>query len=340
MKTSDFNYVLPDHFIAQIPKEPRDSSRLLVIHRTQDALEHTCFYNLPRFLSQGDVLVLNETKVIAARLYGRKIPSGGKVEILLVKQVNQLTWEVLVGGKNIQNGQGIQVDDGPLVMITGSLGGSRRHATFSEPITSELSRIGHVPLPPYIHTQLDDPARYQTIFANNPGSVAAPTAGLHFTERLMSRLRAKGIFIVFVTLHIGLDTFAPVVEEDIRKHTIHSEWCRLDNKAVSVINNARQSGKKIIAVGTTCVRTLETAYNQKSGRGDFSPFEGNTSLFITPGYQFKSIDAMITNFHLPRSTLIMMVSAFYNRRKILSTYETAMHMDYRFYSFGDAMLII
>jgi S-adenosylmethionine:tRNA ribosyltransferase-isomerase len=340
LKTSDFDFSLPETFIAQTPVEPRDASRLLVVHRNLDSIEHVHFFDLPRYLDEGDVLVLNQTKVVAARLYGKKIPTGGQVEILLLKQFDHQSWEVLVGGKRVNAGQRIQIDNGTELSVLKNLEGSRRVVRFDEPITPVLSQIGHVPLPPYIHSPITNPDRYQTIFAKYDGSVAAPTAGLHFTEPLTQELEASGVILCFVTLHIGLDTFAPVVVESPGMHPIHSEWCQLDQETAKLINSAREKGKKIIAVGTTSVRTLETAYWQSENRERLCPYEGVTNLFITPGYRFQTIDALITNFHLPRSTLIMMVSAFYNRKRLISIYETAKQMNYRFYSFGDAMLLL
>jgi len=329
MKTSDFDYDLPAEYIAQTPVEPRDASRLLVVERASGRLTHAHFYDLENYLHPGDVLVINETRVIPARLYGRKIPTGGRVELLLLKQESPLQWEVLVGGKGLRVGRQIQVDNGPIAAITAELGGARRSVRFSAPIEAYFNRAGNIPLPPYIHEPLSNPERYQTIYARQPGSAAAPTAGLHFTPQLIARLRGLGVIFANVTLHVGLDTFAPVNEDDPLEHKIHSEWCQLTPEAAEQINHARQAGGRIFAVGTTSVRTLESAARAAA------PGE-----IILPGHQFKAVDALITNFHLPRSTLVMLVSAFWEREKLLAAYETAKQNGYRFYSFGDAMLLL
>jgi len=344
MKTSDFDYNLPESSIAQSPVEPRDSSRLLVLHRDTGEIEHRVFRDVRDYLSEGDLLVLNQTRVIPARIYARK-ETGGRVELLLLRRRDELTWEALVGGKGLRVGKLVKVEDGPQAYIMEILDGSERVIKFSEPIEPYFSKVGNVPLPPYIHEKLKDPERYQTVYAREPGSAAAPTAGLHFTPRLLEELQAKGAKIAYVTLHVGLDTFAPVTEADPREHKIHSEWCELPQETADMINQTRQMGGRIIAVGTTSVRTLEAAsrysnFDHSTSEGRISAFVGPTSLFILPGYQFKVVDAMITNFHLPRSTLIMLVSAFAGRERILSTYETAIKEGYRFYSFGDAMIII
>jgi len=336
MKTSDFNYHLPENSIAQRPLELRDSSRLLVLNRQTGKLEHRIFNKIGDYLNPGDLLVLNQTRVIPARIYARK-PTGGKVELLLLRKNDDLTWECLVGGKGLRVGSAVTVDDGPGARIVEILSGAERLVRFAEPIEPYFPRVGHVPLPPYIREKLDDPERYQTVYAKEPGSAAAPTAGLHFTPCLLDELQARGVKIAYVTLHVGLDTFAPVTEDDPEEHKIHTEWCELPQETADAINATRAAGGKIIAVGTTSVRTLESA---AAGRDIILSYVGPTSLFILPGYQFKLVDAMITNFHLPRSTLIMLVSAFAGREKILETYETAIKESYRFYSFGDAMLIL
>ena len=339
MKTTDFDYDLPVAYIAQTPVEPRDSSRLMVMKRFGDVVEHTVFNQLPAYLKPGDLLVLNETRVIPARLFGRKIPSGGRVEILLLNKVNAVEWETLVGGKGLQPGKFIQVDSGPTAEITAAYDGPRRLVRFSEPVEPFLDKIGHTPLPPYIQTPLDNPERYQTVYSRIAGSAAAPTAGLHFTPQLIERLQQQGINFTRVLLHVGLDTFAPVTEEMADEHQIHSEWCQLSDETARLINQTRQSGGRIIAVGTTTVRTLESAARNAAAGECVGAFEGHTNLYILPGYTFKAVDAMITNLHLPRSTLIMLVSAFAGRENILSAYETAKREHYRFYSFGDAMFI-
>jgi len=336
MKTSDFDYHLPESSIAQKPAEPRDSSRLLVLHRDTGTLEHRIFRDVTDYLNAGDLLVVNQTRVIPARIFARK-QTGGRVELLLLRRRDALTWEALVGGKGLRVSTTVRVEDGPEAEIIEFLEGSERLVKFSEPIESYFSKVGNVPLPPYIHEKLNDPERYQTVYAKEPGSAAAPTAGLHFTPRLLEELQVKGVNIAYVTLHVGLDTFAPVTEDDPEEHKIHTEWCELSQETADAINETRTRGGRVIAVGTTSVRTLESA---AVGQDIISSYIGPTSLFILPGYQFKVVDMMITNFHLPKSTLLMLVSAFAGREKILETYETAVKEGYRFYSFGDAMLIV
>ncbi|MGQ9833869.1 MAG: tRNA preQ1(34) S-adenosylmethionine ribosyltransferase-isomerase QueA [Candidatus Villigracilaceae bacterium] len=336
LKTSDFDYSLPPEYIAQTPLEPRDSSRLMVLHRDTATLEHVFFREIGKFLRPNDLLVLNQTRVIPARLFARK-PTGGRVEVLLLRREDLLTWECLIGGKGLSSGKKIVIEQGPSAQIVDVLEGPRRRIRFAEPIEPYFPRAGHVPLPPYIHEKLSDPERYQTVYARELGSVAAPTAGLHFTPRLLAELQKQGIRLAYVTLHVGLDTFAPVTEENPTDHKIHTEWCSLPQETVVAINQARQQGGRVIAVGTTSVRTLESA----AARQDLiAPYTGPTSLYILPGYRFKVVNAMITNFHLPRSTLLMLVSAFAGRETILKAYEIAKQKGYRFYSFGDAMLIL
>jgi S-adenosylmethionine:tRNA ribosyltransferase-isomerase len=337
MRTSDFDYTLPPESIAQTPVEPRDSSRLLVLNRDTGTIEHAYFRDLGRYLHPKDLLVVNRTRVIPARLFARK-STGGRVEVLLLRRDDLLTWECLVGGKGLAVGRNIIIENGPSGEIVGVMEGSHRRLRFSEPIEPYFPRAGHVPLPPYIHASLQDPERYQTVYAREPGSAAAPTAGLHFTTRLMNELKSQGVNFAEVTLHVGLDTFAPVTEDDPEQHQIHTEWCEVSPATVDAISAARQSGGRIIAVGTTSVRTLESA--ARSGRDSIISYSGPTNLYILPGYRFKMVDAMITNFHLPKSTLIMLVSAFAGREKILQAYKVAEQQHYRFYSFGDAMLIL
>ena len=353
LKTSDFHYHLPDTSIAQTPVEPRDSSRLLVLHRDTGEIEHRIFRDIGDYLREGDLLVLNQTRVIPARIYARK-ETGGRVELLLLRRRDELKWEALVGGKGLRVGTKVflESDDssrrdyraspmspavGVHAEIIELLEGSERLIKFSEPIEPYFSKVGNVPLPPYIHEKLSDPERYQTVYAREPGSAAAPTAGLHFTPRLLEKLQAKGVKIAYVTLHVGLDTFAPVTEDNPEEHVIHTEWCELPQETADLINQTKQAGERVIAVGTTSVRTLESAANLHS---PVSSFTGPTSLFILPGYEFKVVDMMITNFHLPKSTLLMLVSAFAGRETILKAYETAIQEGYRFYSFGDAMIIL
>ncbi len=350
MKTSDFDYNLPESSIAQMPVEPRDSSRLLVLHRDTGKLEHRIFHEVGEYLHPGDLLVLNQTRVIPARVHARK-ETGGRVELLLLRRRDSVTWEALVGGKGLRVGKTVRIEDGPAAEIIEMLEGAERLIRFSEPIEPYFTRVGNVPLPPYIHEKLGDPERYQTVYAREPGSAAAPTAGLHFTPRLLEELQEKGVKIAYVTLHVGLDTFAPVTEDNPQEHKIHTEWCELPQETADLINETRQNEGRIIAVGTTSVRTLESA--ARSLKVDplsrtqtsnleyrISAFTGPTDLFILPGYEFKLVDILITNFHLPKSTLLMLVSAFAGREKILVTYQAAIREGYRFYSFGDAMIIL
>ncbi len=352
LKTSDFDYHLPESSIAQTPVEPRDSSRLLVLNRSSGEIEHRFFRDVKLFLRPNDLLILNQTRVIPARIFAKK-ESGGKAELLLLRKRDDLAWEALVGGKGLRVGKLVFVEfenKKIQVEILEILEGSERLIKFSEPIEPYFPKIGNIPLPPYIHEKLSNPERYQTVFAKETGSAAAPTAGLHFTSQLLDEIKNMGVKIGYVTLHVGLDTFAPVHEENPEEHKIHSEWCQLTQETADLINETKQNGGRVIAVGTTSVRTLESAgqlttddrrqtavYGQ---RHTVSAFSGPTTLYILPGYQFKVVDAMITNFHLPKSTLIMLVSAFAGREKILKTYETAIKEGYRFYSFGDAMLIL
>ena len=339
MKTSDFDYHLPETSIAQTPSEPRDSSRLMVLHRDSSDVEHRIFRDLSLLLRPNDLLVLNRTRVIPARIFAKK-ETGGRVELLLLRRRDELTWETLVGGKGLRVGKLIGVENGPDAEIMEILEGSERLIKFSEPIEPYFSRVGNIPLPPYIHEKLTDPERYQTVYSRDVGSAAAPTAGLHFTPQLLDELKAKGVKIAYVTLHVGLDTFAPVTEDDPQEHKIHTEWCELPQETADLINQTRQTGGRVVAVGTTSVRTLESAGQLITDHSSLiTAFSSSTSIFILPGYEFKVVDAIITNFHLPKSTLIMLVSAFAGREKILSAYETAIREGYRFYSFGDAMFI-
>lgn len=365
MKTTDFDYHLPESSIAQTPAEPRDASRLLVMHRENGEIEHKVFHEIVQYLKAGDLLVLNQTRVIPARIFARK-ETGGKVELLLLRKRDDLTWEALVGGKGLRVGSKVIVESEVSRLRSESSGaseksgdfslraeiiqlleGSERLIQFSEPIEPYFSDVGNVPLPPYIHEKLIDPERYQTVFAKEPGSAAAPTAGLHFTPQLLDELKQNGVRVAYVTLHVGLDTFAPVNEDDPEEHKIHSEWCEMPQETADLINETKRNGGRVIAVGTTSVRTLESAaqrmiFDIRSSNNEYriSSFTGPTTLYILPGYQFKVVDAMITNFHLPKSTLLMLVSAFAGRQQILKTYNLAIQEGYRFYSFGDAMLIL
>lgn len=340
LKTADFNYNLPHERIAQIPVTPRHASRLLVLDRSTGSLTHTTFWRIDEFLQPGDLLAINETRVIPARIYARKLPGGGKAELLLLKKRDSKTWIVLGGGKGLNVGRELIIENGPDAEIVEVLEGPKRVVRFGEPIESFLDKVGHVPLPPYIHTQLQDPERYQTVYAREPGSAAAPTAGLHFTPELMDKLECQGVQFARLTLHVGLDTFAPVTETIPSEHKIHTEWCELTESEAAKINLARLTGKRVIAVGTTSARTLETAANLAEGEQPLQAYSGPTDLFILPGYEFKAVDALVTNFHLPKSTLMMMVSAFASREMILNAYQTAIELKYRFFSFGDAMMLL
>ena len=339
MKTSDFIYELPESSIAQFPVEPRDTSRLMVLDKNSDAIEHKHFYDVIDFLNPGDVMVVNDTRVIPARLLGERVPSGGACEIFLLKQLAPKKWETLVRpGKKLKPGAKVSFGEGKLtatILETTEAGGRIVEFECEGSFEAALDALGEMPLPPYIHEKLTDKERYQTVYARAEGSAAAPTAGLHFTPELMDRIRAKGVEIVPVLLHVGLGTFRPVKAEDIKDHEMHSEYFEVTEEAAEKINAAKARGNRVIAVGTTSVRTLESA----AENGKLIAKKGNTNIFIFPGYEWQLVDALITNFHLPGSTLIMLVSALYGREKTLTAYETAVKEGYRFYSFGDAMII-
>ena len=339
MKLSDFMYDLPEERIAQTPVEPRDHSRLMVLHRDTGAVEHRHFYDVIDYLAPGDCLVVNETKVIPARLYGER-PTGGACEVLLLKQVGPKTWETLVRpGKKLKPGAEVIFGDGRLrckVLSSTDVGGRIVEFECEGTFEAALDALGEMPLPPYIHEKLQDKNRYQTVYAKQDGSAAAPTAGLHFTPELMERIRQKGVDIVPVLLHVGLGTFRPVKVENIEDHEMHTEYFEVTEDAARRINAARERGGRVVAVGTTSVRTLESAAED----GKVRAMRGDTNIFIKPGYHYQMVDALITNFHLPGSTLVMLVSALYDRERILSAYEVAVKEKYRFFSFGDAMLIL
>lgn len=341
MLTRDFDYHLPPELIAQEPIEPRDASRLLVLHRASGAIEHRRFSEITDYLRPGDVLVVNETRVIPARLAARKTPSGGKVELLLLSKRGPQDWEALVKGRKVRPGQRLALASPGAPSIAGTVraitaaGGRLIH--FDEPIEPHLDLLGEMPLPPYITHRLADPERYQTVYAQVRGSVAAPTAGLHFTPELMARVQTLGVIWARVLLHIGLDTFRPVHEERVEEHQIHSEYCQLDAQTAEIINQARAEGRRIIAVGTTSVRVLETA--ARDAAQGVHPWSGPTDLFIYPGYTFRVVDALITNFHLPRSSLLMLVAAFAGLEQVQAAYHEAIQERYRFYSLGDGMFI-
>jgi S-adenosylmethionine:tRNA ribosyltransferase-isomerase len=333
VKTSDFDYELPPELIAQTPIEPRDYSRLLVVNRADESIAHRHFYDLPDLLGKGDVLVFNDSRVLPARLFGHRVGYEGKVEILLLRRVEPSLWEVLVKpSRRIDAGARIQLD-GLQCEVIERREGAIRIVRFSD--EEALERAGKVPLPPYIRCPIADPERYQTVYARVKGSAAAPTAGLHFTPELLRRLQDKGIDFAFTTLHVGLDTFVPVRVDDPEKHHIHKEYCQLSPEVAQRLSQAKKEGRRITGVGTTSVRVLE----QAAVDGEIRPFDGWADLFILPGHKFKVVDTMITNFHLPRTTLVMMVSAFAGRGLIAKAYEEAISERYRFYSFGDAMMI-
>ena len=341
LRTADFDYDLPPEFIAQEPVEPRDHARLMALDRVTQGITHARFYELGRFLRPGDLLVANQTRVIPARLWGRKVPTGGKVELLLLRAEAPDTWQAMVRGRGLRPGRRIALAAGLEAEIVADLGGPLRRVRFNRPVDPDaLAQVGQVPLPPYIHKPVADPERYQTVYAREPGSAAAPTAGLHFTPRLLEELRQQGIGWATVALHVGLDTFAPVKEDDPRQHRMHTEWCRVPPETAARIQETKARGGRVVAVGTTAVRTLETAARHAPAGQVIGPWEGDTDLFILPGFRFRVVDALITNFHLPRSTLLMLVSAFAGREFILRAYEEAKAQGYRFFSFGDAMLIV
>ncbi|MFY0803829.1 tRNA preQ1(34) S-adenosylmethionine ribosyltransferase-isomerase QueA [Peribacillus frigoritolerans] len=341
MKLDMFDFHLPEELIAQVPLEDREASRLMVLDKETGKLQHDVFSHITEYIKPGDCLVLNDTKVLPARLYGSKEGTGAKIEVLLLKQEHDDVWETLVKpAKRIKEGSTIVFGDGKLSAVcTGVLEHGGRILEFKyEGIFYEiLEKLGEMPLPPYIKEQLDDQDRYQTVYARERGSAAAPTAGLHFTEDLLEKLKGMGVHIAFITLHVGLGTFRPVSVDDIDSHEMHSEFYQMTEGTARLLNDVKEKGGKIITVGTTSTRTLETIASRNDGV--FKEENGWTSIFIYPGYEFKGIDAMITNFHLPKSTLIMLIYALAGREHVLHAYETAVEEKYRFFSFGDAMLI-
>ena len=343
MRTSDFDYPLPRDLIAQTPIEPRDHSRLLVVNRSTGELEHRRFYEIGHFLKPGDLLVLNDSRVIPARLKGRKLGTGGMVEVLLLHRMGEGTWKALVKpGRRLLSGAKFEVDgvEGEVLENTG--GGTRLIRLSDEGV---IQRAGEMPLPPYINTPLADRERYQTVYARAYGSAAAPTAGLHFTPELLENLGRDGIRFARVTLHIGLDTFRPVRSKEPEKHKLHSEYFELGEEAVREINLAHSEGRRIISVGTTSVRVLEQAavlsnHESHESEATLKPVSGWADIFILPGHRFRQVDGLITNFHLPRSTLLMLVSAFAERDLVMRAYQEAIGQGYRLFSFGDCMLIL
>ncbi|WP_458354790.1 tRNA preQ1(34) S-adenosylmethionine ribosyltransferase-isomerase QueA [Peribacillus frigoritolerans] len=341
MKLDMFDFHLPEELIAQVPLEDREASRLMVLDKETGKLQHDVFSHITEYIKPGDCLVLNDTKVLPARLYGSKEGTGAKIEVLLLKQEHDDVWETLVKpAKRIKEGSTIVFGDGKLSAVcTGVLehGGRILEFKYDGIFYEILEKLGEMPLPPYIKEQLDDQDRYQTVYARERGSAAAPTAGLHFTEDLLEKLKGMGVHIAFITLHVGLGTFRPVSVDDIDSHEMHSEFYQMTEGTARLLNDVKEKGGKIITVGTTSTRTLETIASRNDG--GFKEENGWTSIFIYPGYEFKGIDAMITNFHLPKSTLIMLISALAGREHVLHAYETAVEEKYRFFSFGDAMLI-
>lgn len=338
MKLTDFSYELPKELIAQHPAEPRDHARLMLYDKKTGAVEHKHFYDLADELQAGDVLVFNDSKVIPARLYGKRVPTGGKVEVLLLTPVGEDRWEVLVKpGKKALPGTTIEFPGGlqAEVLDRTDFGGRVVHFNYDGVFDDIIDQIGEMPLPPYIHEKMEDPDEYQTVYARERGSAAAPTAGLHFTDELLQKIRDKGVEEVFVTLHVGLGTFRPVEEENIEDHQMHSEFYSITPEAADAINRAKAEGRRIIAVGTTSIRTLESA----GTTGTLKAGSGWTNIFIYPGFTFHIVDALVTNFHLPESTLLMLISALSTREQILHAYDIAVREKYRFFSFGDAMFI-
>ena len=340
MKVSDFDYYLPEELIAQTPLEKRDESRLLVLDKKTGEIEHKHFYDIIDYLNKGDTLVLNDTKVLPARLIGVKEETSAVIEVLLLKNLEGDKWECLVKpARRIKEGTIVSFGEGKLkAKCCGVSDEGIRHfeLIYNGILLEILEELGTMPLPPYIHEKLEDQSRYQTVYAKEVGSAAAPTAGLHFTEELLNKIKNKGINIVYVTLHVGLGTFRPVSVDDVEEHEMHSEFYTMNEDVADILNNTRKNGGKIISVGTTSTRTLETImglYNE------FKACSGWTNIFIYPGYEFKGIDSLITNFHLPKSTLVMLVSTLAGRENILNAYKTAVEEKYRFFSFGDAMFI-
>lgn len=340
MKTSDFDYYLPEELIAQTPVEPRDSSRLLVYDRKTESIEHKIFRDIYDILKPGDLLVVNNTKVLPARIYGQT-EHGGKVEILLLKRRSINEWETLVKpGRKAKKGAIWKISDelkAEIIDVTDADGGRVVRFIYDGVFEDILARVGEMPLPPYIHEKLKDGSRYQTVYCKVDGSAAAPTAGLHFTPELIEKLKGKGVEFATVLLHVGLGTFRPVKAEEITEHRMHTEFYKIDEENAEKINRAKAEGRRVIAVGTTSVRTLESVADET---GRVKACSGDTSIFIYPGYKFKCVDGLITNFHLPKSTLVMLVSAFIGREQTLKVYETAVNEKYRFFSFGDACLFL
>jgi S-adenosylmethionine:tRNA ribosyltransferase-isomerase len=342
MKVDIFDFHLPEELIAQVPLKNRADSRLMILNKETGDIKHEVFKNITEYLREGDCLVLNDTKVLPARLFGVKTDTGAKIEVLLLKQLEGDEWETLVKpAKRVHEGTELDFGGGLLKAVctgTADHGGRTFKFTYDGIFYEVLNQLGEMPLPPYIKEQLEDRDRYQTVYARELGSAAAPTAGLHFTEELLEQIKAKGVHIAFITLHVGLGTFRPVSVDDLEGHEMHSEFYQVTAETAKLLNEVKANGGRIIAVGTTSTRTLETIASQNKGR--FTESSGWTDIFIYPGYEFKAIDGLITNFHLPKSTLIMLVSALAGREHILNAYNTAVRERYRFFSFGDAMFIV
>jgi S-adenosylmethionine:tRNA ribosyltransferase-isomerase len=348
MKVSDFDFELPERLIAQTPLKDRTASRLLVLHRADGTIEHRSFTDLAEYVNRGDTLVLNDTKVLPARLIGAKAGTGAKAELLLLKRLEGDRWETLAKpGKKIRRGTELHFgvpESGGAPLLTaeveeeGEMGARVVRFHYDGIFHELLDRLGQMPLPPYIKESLDDRDRYQTVYARNEGSAAAPTAGLHFTESFLAKLEASGVKLCRITLHVGLGTFRPVSAEEVQDHRMHAEWYSVSEESAAVLNEARRSAGRIVAVGTTSARTLETI-GRRFGDGPIEACSGWTDIFIYPGYRFTLVDALLTNFHLPKSTLVMLVSALAGRENILNAYQAAIAEEYRFFSFGDAMFI-
>ncbi|MCE4991895.1 tRNA preQ1(34) S-adenosylmethionine ribosyltransferase-isomerase QueA [Staphylococcus haemolyticus] len=341
MNVEEFDYDLPESLIAQTPLKDRDQSRLLVLGRNSGNIEHKHFKDVIDYLETGDTLVLNDTRVMPARLFGLKEDTGAKVEMLMLTRIENNDWEVLLKpAKRIKVGNKLSFGEGKIIaecIEELDQGGRIMRLHYEGILEERLNELGEMPLPPYIKERLDDPDRYQTVYAKESGSAAAPTAGLHFTDELLDEIRAKGINIAFITLHVGLGTFRPVSVEDINDHEMHSEYYQMTQETADLLNQTKKEGHRIISVGTTSTRTLETI---RRDYNEFVAVSGWTDIFIYPGFTYKAIDGLITNFHLPKSTLVMLVSAFSSRENILNAYKEAVKLEYRFFSFGDAMLII
>lgn len=341
MNVEEFDYDLPESLIAQTPLKDRDQSRLLVLGRNSGNIEHKHFKDVINYLETGDTLVLNDTRVMPARLFGLKEETGAKVEMLMLTRIENNDWEVLLKpAKRIKVGNKLSFGEGKIIaecIEELDQGGRIMRLHYEGILEERLNELGEMPLPPYIKERLDDPDRYQTVYAKESGSAAAPTAGLHFTDELLDEIRAKGINIAFITLHVGLGTFRPVSVEDINDHEMHSEYYQMTQETANLLNQTKKEGHRIISVGTTSTRTLETI---RRNYNEFVAVSGWTDIFIYTGFTYKAIDGLITNFHLPKSTLVMLVSAFSSRENILNAYKEAVKLEYRFFSFGDAMLII